>query len=441
MVSVRKALLLLLLVVLLHSQTAQVTASTYTVGNQTFQYIYGSGNATATNGAVRTDSSASSYVADSTYTPPATGPIPATISCPINQVYDNILCECVCIFGYYFVGSSCVPQQNQVPNCAKNQVYKNNRCVCAVGYFLIGSVCDVCPPYSTYNLDTTSCICATGYVFLNGNCVLPYTPVVPVVPVVPECKLNEQLVNNICQCLPGFYLIGGVCTYCAAPNFYDAQLAICRPTCKKNEQLDLSSNTCVCIGGYYSIQGTCGTCPAYAIYSKTVSNCVCITGYTFNSGYCVPTANPPQRPVPLPVPASPCSDPNAYYQFPNCVCKTNYHLIGGVCVMCPDNQVFDPDLSICHVVCLINESFNIVKNQCDCAPTYYRINGICTQCQGNSTYDAQAGACICPTGYRQDAQGNCVIGCGVNAVLNNGICCCITNYYPVNGVCGQCAWN
>jgi hypothetical protein len=55
MVSLRKALLLLLLVVLLHSQSAQVNVSTYNIGNQSYQYIYGSGEATARNGAARSE--------------------------------------------------------------------------------------------------------------------------------------------------------------------------------------------------------------------------------------------------------------------------------------------------------------------------------------------------------------------------------------------------
>lgn len=34
-----------------------------------------------------------------------------------------------------------------------------------------------------------------------------------------------------------------------------------------------------------------------------------------------------------------------------------------------------------------------------------------------------------------------MIGCGVNQILSNGQCCCITGFYPVKGICGQCEWN
>ena len=104
----------------------------------------------------------------------------------------------------------------------------------------------------------------------------------------PSCGINEQLVNGICTCLPDFYLIKGACTYCAAPNYYDAQLAICRPVCTSNQQLDLASLKCVCIGGFNNIDGQCGVCPAYSVYNAHTGKCVCIEGYTFSSGLCIP---------------------------------------------------------------------------------------------------------------------------------------------------------
>lgn len=173
MASLKKALLFSLLVVLLFSQATDLTHSVYTLEGQAFSFIYGNGDASGSN-VDRSTSSANAFQPDSTYTAPVTGPAPATITCPINQVYDNILCQCVCVVGYYFVNNTCVAYSNVIPTCGKNQVYQNNRCVCAVGFFLIGSQCDVCPPYSTYNLATTSCVCASGYVLIQGECRLLY---------------------------------------------------------------------------------------------------------------------------------------------------------------------------------------------------------------------------------------------------------------------------
>jgi len=409
-----KALLISFLLVLLNSQTQQTKDSLYDLNGQTFSYIYGSGDSAGSSSARNTSSNANAYTPDSSYTPPVQGPAPATINCPVNQVYDNVLCQCVCVKGYYFANSTCVVYTNIVPTCGRNQVYQNNRCVCAPGFFLIGSVCDSCPPYSTYNLNTTSCVCAEGYVYVAGDCRL-VNVVVPVpVPQPITCSINQQLVNGTCVCLKDFYVVKGVCTYCVAPNYYDTQNAICRPTCAINQVLDLGTNTCICNSGFVNIQGQCGQCPAYSVYNKLAAQCACINGYTFNSGACIPSTTPPTIPQTSKQPSD-CSDPNAFYiAAVGCVCSTNYHLIGGFCQQCPTNTFYDPDLGICRIACQANEAFNIITGNCDCANTYFRINGTCSQCLGNTTYNPQTVSCSCPAGYRQTSGGLCVVGCGVN---------------------------
>jgi hypothetical protein len=288
------------------------------------------------------------------YIPPSNGPTPAQITCPYNQVYDNILCQCVCIIGYHFEGSLCVANAIPTATCGRNEVYQDGRCACAQGYSLIGSVCDVCPPYSAYDLPTLSCLCIPGYVLLNGACALPYVPPAPaILPVVPTCTLNQRLVNNICVCLDGFYLIQGLCTYCVAPNYYDAQLAICRPTCRLNEVLDLNSLTCICNSGFYSINGQCGGCPAYSIYNAKSKICECIQGYTLNSGNCIVATRAPTPVRPLPIPSSPCG-PNMLYVNEECICNKDFYLIAGICQTCPSGTFFDVTLQICRIPCLAN---------------------------------------------------------------------------------------
>ena len=226
-----KALLLSLLVVLLSSQVTNPNDTVYSLNGQSFSYIYGSGDSSGSSSS-RPTTSSSVFSPDSSYTPPAKGPAPDTINCPINQVYDNVLCQCVCVVGYYFAEGNCVQYSQVIPTCGKNQVYQNNRCVCAVGFFLIGSICDVCPPYATYDLSSTSCVCSKGYFLVNGECRLPYTAAPkPVQPDPIVCALNQELVSGTCVCLKDFYLVKGTCTYCVAPNYYDPQNAICRPKC------------------------------------------------------------------------------------------------------------------------------------------------------------------------------------------------------------------
>jgi hypothetical protein len=174
MTSFKKPLLFALLVVLLLSQTTDLPNLSYDLQGQTFSFIYGNGSYTGAN-SERPTTSTSTNQPDTTYTPPAQSPPPVAINCPINQVYDNTLCQCVCVKGFYFQNNTCVAYNSSGPTCGKNQLYQSYRCVCAVGYFLIGSDCDVCPPYTTYNLATTSCVCAKGYVLVEGECRLPYT--------------------------------------------------------------------------------------------------------------------------------------------------------------------------------------------------------------------------------------------------------------------------
>lgn len=249
----------------------------------------------------------------------------------------------------------CYPNIETNPVCGRNQVYKDKRCICAEGFYLIGGICDVCPPYSTYQLTTLSCVCATGYVYVQGECRLVYNPPpVPPPPVIPQCKINEELVNNVCTCKKDFYLVKGVCTYCVSPNYYDPQLAVCRPTCTTNQQLDLTTLKCICLGGFKNINGECGVCPAYSVYNVDKQNCQCIDGYTFNSGLCVPATKPPIPEQPLPVDPSKCADEHAFLSQGVCICMPGYHLLAGVCQTCPANTFFDATLGICRIACNAN---------------------------------------------------------------------------------------
>ena len=111
-----KAIILSLLLVLLQAQSA---SNQYTINGQTYQYIYGSGHQPVTNAGDRSNTSPTSFVPDSGYTPPHTS-TPSYVNCPINQVYNNILCECVCILGYYMSSKQCVKFNPHNPVCGKN---------------------------------------------------------------------------------------------------------------------------------------------------------------------------------------------------------------------------------------------------------------------------------------------------------------------------------
>lgn len=367
MTSLSRWLLLTLLLTTLYSQSVSLgNISTYSTQNGTFVTIYGIGPQ-ANSSLGNRNTSVNVGTQPTNYVPPSNGPIPVQINCPYNQVYDNILCQCVCILGYHFQGSDCVANGVTNATCGKNQIYQDSRCVCAQGFFLIGGVCDVCPPYSAYDLPTLSCLCIPGYVLVNGSCALPYVQPAPApIPTPTTCTLNQQLVNGICICLDGFYLIQGVCTYCAAPNYYDAQLAICRPTCGLNQVLDINTITCICNSGFYLINGKCGSCSAFSIYNVVTKACDCIQGYTLNNGNCIIATHAPTTTQPLPTPSSLCGS-NMVYVNQQCICSKGFYLIGGICQACPQGTFFDPSLQICRIACQANQIYNSVNNSCSCA--------------------------------------------------------------------------
>ena len=100
---------LLLIAVLLGALMA-TSPPLFDANGQTYEHIYGSGQATASE-IVQVQTSFSN-----TNLPKPKGPDPKEIDCPYLQTYDNILCKCVCIFGYYMAGSECVPY-NVPPVC------------------------------------------------------------------------------------------------------------------------------------------------------------------------------------------------------------------------------------------------------------------------------------------------------------------------------------
>lgn len=111
-----KAILVSLLLVLLHAQTG---SNIYQVNGQSFQYIMGSGQEPSMDLGNRVQGHSDQFVPDSTYTPPPVAKV-STISCPSNQVYNNILCECVCILGFYMKNGHCHQFDPENPVCGRN---------------------------------------------------------------------------------------------------------------------------------------------------------------------------------------------------------------------------------------------------------------------------------------------------------------------------------
>ena len=128
-----KAFIIAIILGLLFNTLVADNSNHYTLGGQTYSYIFGSGSGSG-SGSQRDDHSAVAAASSSSsyYSKHHNGkPDPSTITCPINQAYDNVLCECVCIIGYFMKNGVCYPNVGDNPVCGRNQVYRDSRCVCA----------------------------------------------------------------------------------------------------------------------------------------------------------------------------------------------------------------------------------------------------------------------------------------------------------------------
>lgn len=89
---------------------------------------------------------------------------------------------------------------------------------------------------------------------MNGKCV-------------PDCKINEEVINGKCQCIPGHIDLGGTCVN----------------TCGINEVW--GGDKCVCAQGHSKYNGVCRKCPGSTTTNADQTWCICQNAnQIFNSG-------------------------------------------------------------------------------------------------------------------------------------------------------------
>ena len=178
-------------------------------------------------------------------------------------------------------------------------------CVCNPGFMRVGSGCFEmfdCPPNSTaeFTLTAGSCTCLDGFVPLvpEGRCVELY-----------RCPLNSRPTGSValsildCVCDPGFtrLTVGGGCL-----RIYDCPLNSTKPWA-------LSMSECVCMDGYTSANNSCvpsiSTPESPGGLSITLIASVAVGGVAVLSGagwavvrfmFFTPTAAPPASAAPTP---------------------------------------------------------------------------------------------------------------------------------------------
>lgn len=95
--------------------------------------------------------------------------------------------------------------------------------------------------------------CADGFeVGIEGKCV-------------PECGDNAIYIDNRCQCLEGFGMIGDACIQCPIGTKYNERSMTCDSICDPNSYY--FSGKCICYPGYNVIGNRCVACPKGTRYN------------------------------------------------------------------------------------------------------------------------------------------------------------------------------
>lgn len=145
-------------------------------------------------------------------------------SCSNGKVWNISLVQCICPFGTYWNGNTCI-------SCPTGQIYTSNGCSCLTGYFLVDGTCYslqqiYCQLVPNSQWDGVSCVCNPGFQAIGINCVCNGLIVGSTCN--PCFNLpNSQYLNGSCQCLQGFYMLQGQCQI--IPNPTNKPLVSCNP--------------------------------------------------------------------------------------------------------------------------------------------------------------------------------------------------------------------
>jgi len=163
---------------------------------------------------------------------------------------------------------------------------------------------------------------------------------------------------------------------CPPLQVYDSIYRICRVDCKHNEVWDTTIRACRCLPGFYLVQGVCSQCnPKTQVYDQKNQCCDCKSGYFKTAGQgcngvCIPR----------------CTD-NEDWLGNRCACKPGFYLINNFCTKCPEGQIYDIYERVCKIQCGHNQVYNFNSGKCDCIKGFVIIQGTCSKCPEGLEYD------------------------------------------------------
>eukprot|EP00960_Hanusia_phi_P059167 764091-Hanusia_phi.AAC.2 len=356
--------------------------------------------------------------------------------------------ECSCRPGYSGNGITCFDidecNATNTNDCDIHALCTNTigsfLCDCVEGFTGSGKVCSSCEagkykdlvgPYACTQClnhsyspigspNSSSCLCVPGYYRDQlGNCSS-----------CPENTYKEEIGNEECTSCPS-YMIGPV-------GSSNSSLCECQPGFTEANS-SVSSGCTACESGTYKVAPgpqACTICPAHTVSaagSATVSECICMPGYTGAGGVCTACESGKYKDVNGSSPCKLC--PSKASSNPGSTsstdCRCDYGSYGDGCPLCPVGTYKDTIGSEACMQCPNNSTSTRGARhveQCTCNAGFSGVNGgVCFPC-ASGKYKMYYGSeecdpciansfsapgsispsdCICNVGYQGSGDSSC----------------------------------
>ncbi|CAD8165030.1 unnamed protein product [Paramecium pentaurelia] len=363
-----------------------------------------------------------------------------------KKLFNN---QCVCDDGFYG-SATCTACNKPCKNCSSSTIcttcndpihQTGTSCTCPATFFMNTSfMCQSCVSpclNCTSELLCTSCI--DNYFLSVNSCIQCNLPCQNCVDLATKCTLcaDGYFMDNLLACQPCIYPCskcqnnGNYCLDCAStyvmstsiPNTCDCPYNSIKVLTNNPINCQLCTQPCdTCLG----TSTNCLTCLDNSLTINSSNQCVCNSGYVFDSSFhCIPCQSPCQTCSGNDTHCDTCTDSNHLINAASqCICKdTFYSNTVSTCAQCtyPCQKC---DANGCITCIDVNKIANS-SQQCVCKPGLYEDGLNCLQC-----------AFPCKTCEIQEDQ--CLTCIDTNQTLINNKCVCTDGYFEINMQCQQC---
>jgi hypothetical protein len=356
--------------------------------------------------------------------------IPDCSMCPSHSSCDEPG-RCYCDSGFYFNSLGlCVPM---CANCSgiHSHCTSPGACECDNGFTQDGGgkCVKVCSPAcgQLERCDAEQgCVCSWGYELVNGTCATKCPPLGCAPNQHCESEMVSGTLTAICECDNGFFeLPSGAC------------VAVCYPSCGKNEQCNES--TCECVAGHSRVNGICEPICNSPDFDFTRATCVSPNVWTCNAGYVAPDCHERACPVE-------CNN-NQFCNTTSGSCECENGWIGAECTQAICSPVCQAHSDCVRPgVCVCSQGYYFEAHTAQCERIYY-CNGIAAHypnvCSGRGDC-ITTNVCQCEMGYSGTdcssamscdgiAWNNQSVCSGHGFCVSQDVCSCRSGW--LNGLC------